>query len=565
MKQGGYLKFGVLCNSHYLQHWQKLVIVRLLEAGHQLVVVIMPENRESAGNQGVKKLVKYPYQKILFRLYFRYWLKPEAKRLVDVGSLLAGARILYDKGSIIKNFYVFDHSTIEAIRQSGAHFLLRFGFGLIKGDILNVCTYGVWSFHHDDPEAIRGVPSNFWEIYHGLPVNGAILQKLSEKIDSGQILRRGWFPTILHSWEGNINQAYYGTVSWPVQVCNDIIHNADKAFQIAAHPTPGKLYLAPDNIVFLKFLLKMWYYRFRYHLKELLCAEHWVTGIAQASPEQIMNDKINSNDFIWLKNSNCNEYRADPGGWFDGKQLRIFYEYYNYCHPRGSLRTTILTQNHTPHQAEESTILNADIHLAFPFIFIDGQKVYCIPETSEKNCIELYEWDKDSGSFLFRSILIENVKAVDTIAFKHKGYWWLFFTAKDRSNYELHAWYSADLTGIYKPHVLNPVKTDIRSARPAGGIFFYKGKPIRPAQNCAPYSGKSIVLNEIEELSPSTFQENIIKELHPGWNKRFRAGMHTLNFAGPYLLADAKRHIFIPCNLKNKIQEKFRKLKTRLI
>lgn len=565
MNQAGYLKFGVLCNSTQLQYWQEQVILRLIEDGHKLVIVVMPENEPNDTKQGIQKLLKYPYRNFLFRIYFRFLLKPGTKQLVDAEYLFKESVVLRDKGTKDKNFYVFSKNSLEAIRQSGAQFILRFGFGLIKGEILNITPYGIWSFHHDDPEVVRGVPSNFWEIYKGYPTNGAILQKLSEKIDAGLILKQGWFPTILHSWEGNINQAYFGSIDWPAQVCRDILLNGDRVFQTATKPNPGKLCLAPQNIPFLKFLLKMGYYRLRYHFRELFCAEQWVTGITKANPVSLIEGKLDPEDFIWLKNRNRNEYRADPSGWFDGAQLRLFYEYYNYSNPKGSIFTTTYNENGKLSFGKETIALNESTHLAFPFIFNEDQKVYCIPETSEKNQIELYEWDDVKGRFLFKKVLIGKIRAVDTIAFRHKGYWWLLFTVKERSNYELHAWYSPALMGLYQPHALNPVKTDIRSARPAGGIFRYKDKIIRPAQNCSPYSGKSVVLNEIEELSPTAFRERVFKEIQPRWNSIYNQGMHTLNFSGPYLIVDTKRHIFVPNNFRNKIRDKFRRLKSWLL
>lgn len=564
MKDVFYLRFGVLCNSIQLQLWQVKVINHLLEAGHQLVLVVMPASSQFSADSRFKKWVKYPYRKLLFRLYFRYILKPEAKRLIDGSPLFVGARIVKDNGHLLKNFYIFNENTIEAIKQSGAHFLLRFGFGLIKGEILSITPYGVWSFHHDDPEVVRGVPSNFWEIYEGIPYNGAILQKLSDKIDSGPILRKGWFSTLFHSWEGNINQAYLGSVSWPSIVCSDIICNGDQILSQAMLPKPGKLYLAPDNLIFLKFLIKLGYNRLRYHLKELFEAEQWIIGYAQADPADLMHDKINPTDFTWIKNHQHNEYRADPAGWFDGKKLRFFFEYYNYCKPRGVLHT-ITAQGSSKLQTNqaESIALKADMHLAFPFVFDHQNKLYCIPETSDNNRIELYDWDETSQKFNLSCTLIENLRAVDVVAFRHTDYWWLFFTSKDRSNYELHAWYSSELTGPYKPHALNPIKTDARSARPAGAVFYFQGKLIRPAQNCVPYSGRSIVLNEIEDLSPTTFRETMIKEILPTWNPKFKDGIHTLNFAGPFLIVDAKRHGFVLCNFKNKLLEKIKKISLR--
>ena len=40
-------------------------------------------------------------------------------------------------------------------------FMLRVGFNIIRGEILNVPKYGVWSFHHDDEVKYRGGPAGY--------------------------------------------------------------------------------------------------------------------------------------------------------------------------------------------------------------------------------------------------------------------------------------------------------------------------------------------------------------------------------------------------------------------
>ena len=72
---------------------------------------------------------------------------------------------------------------IEEIKKYNLDFILKLSRGIIKGEILNTAEYGIWSFHHDDEMKYRGRPACFWEIYNNDPVTGAILQKLSNKLD----------------------------------------------------------------------------------------------------------------------------------------------------------------------------------------------------------------------------------------------------------------------------------------------------------------------------------------------------------------------------------------------
>ena len=69
---------------------------------------------------------------------------------------------------------------------------MRFGFNIIRGDILNSATYGVWSYHHGDNSVNRGSPPGFWEVFLDWKVSGVTLQLLSEDLDNGQILYKSF-------------------------------------------------------------------------------------------------------------------------------------------------------------------------------------------------------------------------------------------------------------------------------------------------------------------------------------------------------------------------------------
>ena len=80
--------------------------------------------------------------------------------------------------------FVFNHHNFRYLKPD---VLVRFGFGIVKGPMLDLPTHGVWGFHHGDEEKFRGGPPGFWEIMHDDPVTGAVLQRLTEKLDAGRI------------------------------------------------------------------------------------------------------------------------------------------------------------------------------------------------------------------------------------------------------------------------------------------------------------------------------------------------------------------------------------------
>ena len=553
------LKFGILCDSLSLQLWQRQVISHLLEDGHELVILVTDGSPPEPNPSFIRKVKEYPYSKLLFRLYYRFLLKPKAKSKVPIDDLTKNTWIYPEKPVKKGISSYFSEECLGAIRHSGAEFLLRFGFGIIRGEILKCTRYGVWSFHHDDPSHVRGVPSNFWEIYEDMPVNGAILQQLNESIDAGRVIWEGWFPTIRHSWKGNIDQAYFGTVLWPTQVCRDILYNNGNCLRRQESPPLSPIRLAPRNTIMIRFMARIFYNRLAFHWKDMIRTEKWAVGITRKPLSDILETGFQHSTFRWPEGNKKNEYLADPSGyWHDGK-LTLLSEHYSYKNRKGEI------QSANPIAEADSaiywkTVLRTETHLAFPFVFQHKNEWYCIPETSETRQIQLYRIQTASGTLEWDCILAEGMQAVDTILFPFEDRWWLFFTEKSNSNSVLHAWYSKDLRGPYHSHINNPVKTDIRSSRPAGAVIHSEKGLIRPAQDCSKWSGRRIAINQITELSPWSFHESTIRYLESPSHPIYNQGIHTLNSAGPFTLIDAKYHCFIVQHLLHKIYEKPRTL-----
>lgn len=77
-------------------------------------------------------------------------------------------------------------STIHKIGNS-CDVVFRFGFGILKGEVLSAPNYGVLSFHHGDIRKYRGRAGGFWAYINGDQEAGVTLQQLSETLDGGKI------------------------------------------------------------------------------------------------------------------------------------------------------------------------------------------------------------------------------------------------------------------------------------------------------------------------------------------------------------------------------------------
>jgi len=138
--------------------------------------------------------------------------------------------------------------------------------------------------------------------------------------------------------------------------------------------------------------------------------------------------------------------------------------------------------------------------------------------------------------------LLAQPGAVDPTLVFYRDRWWLFFTERKHSNTHLCLFHSPDLEGEFLPHRLNPVKTDVRSARPAGTPFIHEGILYRPAQDCSVTYGGRIAVNRVLKLTPDEFLEETVRHLEPPAGSIYRQGIHTISKAGDFTLIDGKRY-----------------------
>ena len=108
----------------------------------------------------------------------------------DCSEQLANIDIL--RGAPIAKGFVHRVAPDDVARIRGYNLdvILRFGFNILKGEILTSARYGIWSYHHGDNEYYRGGPALFWELVEDNQLSGVILQILTEELDGGRVLAK---------------------------------------------------------------------------------------------------------------------------------------------------------------------------------------------------------------------------------------------------------------------------------------------------------------------------------------------------------------------------------------
>ncbi|MBU1995865.1 MAG: hypothetical protein KKF78_01780, partial [Candidatus Omnitrophica bacterium] len=220
------LRLGIMCDSEEFLLWQKECLENLFSLSFvKPILMIINDNSDFKKTSFWIRIKGLKWPIIFWSIYEKVFVKKISKAFEKVGKLAELEKTEKVNCKIRQEGRYSQYLDAESIKKIDEHnldFILKFGFGIIRGEILKVPKYGIWSFHHGDAEKYRGLPPGFWEIYNNEPFTGVMLQRLTEKLDSGIVLKKGKFETKNRSFLKNLDNIIMQTVSWPAEVCKDI-------------------------------------------------------------------------------------------------------------------------------------------------------------------------------------------------------------------------------------------------------------------------------------------------------------------------------------------------------
>ncbi|ETW97422.1 MAG: hypothetical protein ETSY1_22685, partial [Candidatus Entotheonella factor] len=175
------LKFGIMCNGYEFPAWEAQCIQQLISSGYAEPVLLIRDVTEQKQEPVFKKLFR---SSCLAELFDLWWIRKRVKTLKKVSMLDTLKEVeTIDCKIILKGKFsqYFTDQDLAIIKSFQLDFIIRFGFNIIRGEILQAARYGVWSYHHDDERVYRGTPPCFWEIFHQDAKTGTILQRLTDR------------------------------------------------------------------------------------------------------------------------------------------------------------------------------------------------------------------------------------------------------------------------------------------------------------------------------------------------------------------------------------------------
>jgi hypothetical protein len=166
-----------------------------------------------------------------------------------------------------------------------------------------------------------------------------------------------------------------------------------------------------------------------------------------------------------------------------------------------------------------------------------------IPESAANRSVELYRCVEFPLRWEFMHNLMHDVLAYDSTLVHHDGLWWLFANVKQHTGTsswdELCLFYSnTPISNDWTPHPMNPIISDVRSARPAGAFFKKDGDLYRPSQDSSNRYGYALKVNKVIKLTKTVYVEETMKSILPDKDRSIR-GIHTINRANNLVVIDA--------------------------
>ena len=420
--------------------------------------------------------------------------------------------------------YRYNQESINSIKGLDLDLMLRFGSGILRGDILNICKFGVISLHHGDNREFRGTPAGFWEVFYSAPSSGFIIQQLTEELDAGKVLYRGNIMTASY-WLKNSANIHIKSMFFLDKLLKNISMNETLPLDESSAIISTKLFRYPSLGILIKYFIQVHIPAFFKSVKGFffkLKKRRWYVGFIKTANLEFDFTKVHS-----IPNPK-DGFLADPFLIERGDLSYCFVEEYSYKKNKGKISTYLLSKDSAQ---PLGTALEESFHLSFPYLIEHDQDLFMIPESASNKDIRLYKNISFPNEWVLEKILMKNVDAADTVVFYKNDMWFMLtnICSSSMSDHqsELHLFTSKELASDnWSPAANNPIIFDSLKAR-NGGCFEYNGDHYRVNQvHAKSHYGKSLEINVISHIDPSTLIEKNTLSMEPNFFKGINSTHH---------------------------------------
>jgi len=512
------LRIGVILPDEMIPGWVQSMMEEIRESPHADVTALAFAEETNGENRLTSKSFNtlFNFDQGLFHS------SPNPWELSDIRQVLHNTQLLGE--SVYERI-----SRLKAMRLD---VLLNLSLGDMPKSLLDVARFGVWSLRCNDVRVTATSEIGWLEILNRIPVIHCDIE--IEREETPRRISGSIIATNLSSISLN-QKSFFWRASHVVPRALRHLHTkgSQEFFNCTEPITLAKKASIPSSKQSTALMQKQALQIFENKIRRRMTPQRWALMAGKGTNREIFNwDKLN------LIAPPQGAFWADPFLLKKEGKFYLFFEEYLYHTQRGRISYAALDKNGMV--GEPKVALERPYHLSYPFIFEHLGEFYMIPETAQNRAIEVYRCKRFPDRWEFCKTLMPNVQAVDTTLFEHSMRWWMFVNIAHAGGStwdELHLFFADDpLSTDWTPHPLNPVVSDVRSARPAGRIFRREGGIIRPSQDSSLRYGYALNFNRITKLSIYEYEEELLERVEPT-NENFLA-VHTYNNSDGFVVTD---------------------------
>ncbi|HKI52905.1 MAG TPA: hypothetical protein VJ987_02180 [Anaerolineales bacterium] len=512
------LRVGVILHDHIVPAWVRQMLETINNSSHADISALAFADQIDHSTTASRR--QYDLQLNLDKRIFHPvpdpW-KPSDIRQVLQNTQVVGANL---------------HERISRFKSMRLDLLLNLSLEDMPKSLLDVARFGAWSLRCNDVRVTTGSEIGWLEILNNVPVMHCDIEIEREEttlLFSGSVIASNLSSISLNQ------KSFFWRASHVVPRALQKLHTkGEQEFfgqtkPIAAAVKADVPSTAQSTMLAQKQALQM----YENKVRRRIIHQPWALMAGKRTEGDTFDwDKLN------LKVPLRDVFWADPFLLKRQGTTYLFFEEYVYKTQRGRISYAVVDDN--GEISEPKVVLERPYHLSYPFIFEHRGEFYMIPETAQNHSIEVFRCVQFPEKWAYHKTLMPAIQAVDATLFEYSMRWWLFVNVAHEGGStwdELHLFYADDpLTTDWTPHPMNPIVSDVRSARPAGRLFRRDGLLIRPSQDSSLRYGYALNFNSITKLTIYEYEEELLERIEPP-NKDILA-VHTYNESDDFVVVD---------------------------
>ncbi|MDH3708578.1 MAG: hypothetical protein OER04_01755 [Cyclobacteriaceae bacterium] len=525
------LSVGLITNSYVIANWQSKALNSIIGSSYaDLTLVVVPEAPVKDPNQRIEESLFYRVYQRLEKTKLKR--PPTARRTVDLSKTLSALPVVKIKPG--QNQKQIPAEQLDSIKEFNLDVLIDFSSLTLPDELYEIPKYGVWYLTFCGS---REAPAGFWEVLKGLSYTTSEL--VMQSGPQPQIVIQSFSQVVPFSVKRTAEFNYWKSASFIPRMMRLLYEKGPEGFKqqvmMPDRVEKNKGYRFPKGIYVLALIADFCKKYLHEKIFNRFYSEQWILLYQ-------INDQYSDafGDYKRLVPPK-NRFWADPFIYQKDQEYYIFLEESLMGKQKKGF-ISVMTMDQLGNFNEPQKIIEQPYHMSYPFLFEWQDELYMLPESNASGTIQLYKCQEFPHKWEFHKNLMKEILAVDSTLLFHQNKWWLFANISENpgsSTWDELFLFSADspLSDHWRPHPLNPLVSDLRGARPAGGIIQRDGKIYRPAQNCAVRYGYGLKMYEIVTLSETDYKEVEVASYEPLWDPQIR-GFHTINREGKLTLID---------------------------